>query len=506
MTRSSLLEIGRTADAKMERFTLPEDALVQTFADMGIRGSGKSTLAAVMCEEFCRLGLPWIMLDPVDVGWGLRAGKDGKPTGGLPIVVFGGQHGDLPLAKDQGARIAETLIELNVCAVISLKMESKTTWRKFTTDFCLRLLELNPSVPRHIFLEEAAEFVPQKTKVAVTAACKEAVERLVRLGRNSGYGCTLINQRPATVDKDVLSQCENLFMLRTVGKHDRKASMEWLEPKFAEQYPEDERRAKSEALKLVNSLASLPDGRAYFWSPSWLKMFALVQVRDRTTFHPGATRRDMRGGAKSVELMDAREFIEKVRTKLTRVVASSSAIPKATLKGPVGRYLSEAPSAGVAAIIGSADAASRDVEEVSRLRRDLEAERVRVNNLEGEVAKARAGAVDAQRRLDAVKKMLEPQYLAMKALFEELGSAGASGNGGMVDKAWVEPWLEKATRTGCRRLLEIMMDKGRLTQQQLATLAGVTPRTFRNYRAWLTRNNLVRLEGEWPQGTMELGQ
>lgn len=159
-------------------FVLPEEALVETFFIGGIRGSGKTTAVAVMCEEFCKIGLPWIMLDPVSVGWGLRAGKDGSPKGGLPVVVFGGEHGDLPLDKSQGAKIAESLIEANICSVIDLKSESKTTWRKFVTDFCLRLLAITPKTPRHIFIEEGGELIPQKAKFAITAQCKEAVERL----------------------------------------------------------------------------------------------------------------------------------------------------------------------------------------------------------------------------------------------------------------------------------------------------------------------------------------
>src|SRR5204863_3363346 len=134
-----------------------------------------------------------------------------------------------PLEKHAGAKIAEALASENIFAVIDVSMESKHTWRQFLTEFSLGLMQLNPESPRHLFIEEAPEFVPQRTKVALTAQCKEAVERLVRLGRNRGYGCTLLSQRPATVDKDVLSQCENLFVLRTVGPHDRKALEEWIE-------------------------------------------------------------------------------------------------------------------------------------------------------------------------------------------------------------------------------------------------------------------------------------
>src|SRR5881396_3657223 len=134
-------------------------------------------------------------------------------------------------------------------------------------------MQLNPESPRHLFIEEAPEFVPQRTKVALTAQCKEAVERLVRLGRNRGYGCTLISQRPATVGKDVLSQCENLFVLRTTGPHDRKALSEWIQAKASDAGLE----------KFLGDLAGLENGHAWFWSPHWLHTFEKIRVRPRKT-------------------------------------------------------------------------------------------------------------------------------------------------------------------------------------------------------------------------------
>lgn len=454
------LSIGQTAEGAV--FELPEEALVETFFFGGIRGSGKTTAVAVMCEEFCRIGLPWIMLDPVSVGWGLRAGKDGNPKGGLPVVVFGGAYGDLPLEKGDGAKIAEAVIESNICAVIDLKLESKNTWRKFITDFSLKLLEVTPKTPRHIFIEEAGELLPQKAKFNITAQCKEAVERLVRLGRNQGYGCSLVNQRPATIDKDVLSQVGNLFLLRTIGKHDRKACMEWLEPKF-------EGKAREEASRLVNGLATLPDGSGYFWSPSWLRTFKKIQFRDRNTFHPGATRRDMRGGLESVELMPVASFVEKMKSILSKKQVS---LPKNAVTVP-------------------------NTEESRQIAR-LEGE---VADLHTQLREMRRKAEEAEKRLLAVRNHLRPQYEILSALFSEIVQA----SGSVMDRSIYEPWLKQAGVAGCRRLLEILIERGSVTQQQLSTLSGIPINsTFHRYRAWLKRNGLVRLEGEGPQGTVHL--
>jgi len=492
------LSIGQTLLGKP--FTLPEEALVETFAVVGIRGSGKTTLLAVLCEEFLKCALPWTMLDPVGVGWGLRAGKDGKPEGGLPVVVIGGPHGDLPLAKDQGRKIAEALLDNGPCSVIDLSRESKTTWRKFLTDFCLGSMECTGARPRHFFIEEAAEFTPQRTKVAVTAACKEAVERLVRLGRNQGFGCTLAAQRPATVDKDVLSQCENLIALRTVGKHDRKAYSEWLEPKWAEKMAADPKGAKAETNLLIGRLASMRDGQAYFWSPSWLRTFEQIQIRDRRTFHPGATRRDMRGGVKDVKLMDVERFVEKMKTKLTRTQVPVKPEPVRSF------YNTPAPELK-ARRINVAPSAHPEIDRAGELeaRNQLKTAQERIKLLEGrieELANALRGKGDAERRLKAARELLQPQYDILRALFSDAMSGPTNGQG--VPRAAYEPWFEKAAVKGCRRLLELLIDRGEMTQQQLATLAGVTPRTFRNYRAWFTRNQLVQLDGGWPNGKIKL--
>jgi len=453
------------------------------------------------------------MLDPPGVGWGLRVGKDGKPGGGLPVVVFGGAHGDLPLAKDKGAQIAEAIIESNVCSVIDLKMESKTTWRKFITDFCLKLLEMTPRVPWHIFIEEAGELVPQKASFQITKQCKEAVERLVRQGRNNGYGCTLFNQRPATVDKDVLSQCENLIMLRTVGKHDRRALLEWLEPKFAQQYPDDEKRAASEAKKLVNSLAGLAEGSAYFWSPSWLKLFEQLQIRDRTTFHPGATRRDMRGPSlKAVEMADVGAFVQRMKGILSRAPAKNFFLNEQhTTHGKKG----EKPSAVAPAYTPEEEAFARpsahpEIERAEAKYKELLEARATIEQREAEIARigqqlqeSRRRAAHAESVLAGVRDSLKPQYDSLRNLFSQFDALTPQSR--TANPTLYDPWLKKAGVAGCRRLLELLIDKGQMTRQQLSTLGAVPMNsTFRRYVTWLKKNSLVQLDGEGPQGTVKL--
>jgi len=52
-----------------------------------------------MAEEFHKNNIPFVVFDPIDVWWGLRLAANGKDKG-LPMVVFGLEHADIPLTRD----------------------------------------------------------------------------------------------------------------------------------------------------------------------------------------------------------------------------------------------------------------------------------------------------------------------------------------------------------------------------------------------------------------------
>lgn len=79
-------------------FDLPLQAVTETFAILAKRGSGKTSTAVVLTEELLGAGQQVIVVDPTGVWWGLRANRNGGP-GGLPIVIIGGDHADLPLTE-----------------------------------------------------------------------------------------------------------------------------------------------------------------------------------------------------------------------------------------------------------------------------------------------------------------------------------------------------------------------------------------------------------------------
>lgn len=258
------------------RFTLPVDMVTQTAAILAKRGVGKTYTASVMAEEMLEAKQPICVLDPTGAWFGLRSTADGKGAG-YPVVIFGGEHADVPLEENSGEIVARAIVEHRLSAVIDFSLLRKGQTVRFAMLFLETLYRLNRD-PLHVFVDEADAFAPQRC-LGEEARMLGAMEDLVRRGRKRGIGCTLITQRPAVLNKNVLTQCEVLVALRLVHPKDIDAIMEWI----------NVHAEASAAQRMVQSLPSLPVGEAWFWSPGWGEFFELVAVRPRRTFDSGAT-------------------------------------------------------------------------------------------------------------------------------------------------------------------------------------------------------------------------
>jgi hypothetical protein len=256
--------------------SLPSEAVTQTFAILAKRGMGKTYTASVMVEEMLKQNLPVVVADPVGVWWGLRASASGKGPG-YPIVVFGGEHADIPLDKESGEAIADVLIEQRFPAILDLSGLRKGEQTRFMETFCERLYFKNRNA-LHLVLDEADAFAPQKP-LPGQQRMLGAVDDLVRRGRARGLGITLVTQRAAVLNKDVLTQVEVLVALRTIAPQDRAAVDSWVNAHGTEEQRKE----------MMKSLPSLPIGTAWFWSPGWLDLFKRVKIRRRETFDSSAT-------------------------------------------------------------------------------------------------------------------------------------------------------------------------------------------------------------------------
>jgi uncharacterized protein len=255
---------------------LPLDVVTQTLAMIARKGGGKTYLAQLIAELMLDAGAQIAALDIVGNWFGLRLAADGKRKG-KDIVILGGEHGDVPLTPASGAHVARFLVEKRLSAVLDISTFRRGEQKRFAADFADELFHAKKTQrsPMHLFLEEAQLVAPQRVQPD-EARMLGAFELIVRLGRNYGIGCSLITQRPQSVNKEVLTQVECLCVLQVNGVPERKALDEWVQEAGADR-------------KLVNELPGLERGEGYVWSPGWLRTFRRVRFGRKTTFDASAT-------------------------------------------------------------------------------------------------------------------------------------------------------------------------------------------------------------------------
>jgi hypothetical protein len=267
-----MLELGKT-ETESGPWLWPDDAVTQTMGILAVKRAGKSNAAVVLAEELYKAGLPWVAIDPKGDWWGVRSSGNGKGPG-LSVPVFGGLHGDVPLEPTGGNLVADLVAEQHLTCVLDVSEMTKADTRRFLTDFASRLYKRNRE-PLMVFCEEADEYIPQRV-VGENARMVGAFETLVKRGGFRGIGVTLITQRSASLNKDVLTQVGSLLLLRTTSPQDRKAIAGWLD-------------YHAESADVLTSLPTLPNGEAWLVSPEWLKTLERVRFRRRATFDSGAT-------------------------------------------------------------------------------------------------------------------------------------------------------------------------------------------------------------------------
>lgn len=413
---------------------IPINAATKTFAVLAKRGAGKTWTAAVLAEEFFAANIPFVVFDPIDVWWGLRLQKNGKDKG-LPVVVFGLEHADIKIDRDMGKRIAQEITKNNISCVISTFGMPKVAQRHLIAEFSEELLNINHS-PRHVFIEEAHEFVPQRVNAGM-GKCFSSVEALVVMGRNRGIGVTLINQRAATLNKDVLTQLDTLIALRNVGPQDRKALMEWVE----------QHSATGDFNKFINSLPSLPTGDAWIWSPEFMGIFKRFKVRDRQTFHPDREKIGQDFVIPDLDQVDIQGFI----TQFSAVEVKSKDANKEGLTNI------SSPTVDILSL--------KNEYESQIMQKDIEIRRL------SQIITSVQGAVGAS---SSSSTMVIP-------------SSGSH-----------DLWIQKLGNGGAGRIFKFLADKSgmKFTRSQIGLAVGLSSKSgsFATYMATLKRNSLIKEE------------
>lgn len=261
--------------------SLPEAALQQHIAVLGKTGSGKTFAAkAVIVEPLLSAGRRVGIVDPTDAWWGLRSSRDGKGAG-FPMLVLGGDHGDLPLPAAGGAAVARLLVEQGVNLVASTKHLTVGERTRWFIDFAGTLSRLNRA-PLHLVIDEAHNFAPQgKVPDPDTGRMLHAANTLASGGRSIGVRLVMITQRPQKLHKDALTSADTLIAMRVLAPHDRLAVEDWIKGCGD----------ISTGKEVLNSLAGLKRGEGWVWYPEGGHL-ARTRFPEIRTFDSSATPTD----------------------------------------------------------------------------------------------------------------------------------------------------------------------------------------------------------------------
>jgi len=325
---------------------IPEAALEQHIAVLGKTGSGKTFAAkAAIIEPLLALGRRVGIVDPTDAWWGLRSSRDGKGPG-FPVLVLGGDHGDLPLPANGGAAVARLLIEQGINLVACTKHLTVGERTRWFIDFAGTVNRVNRS-PLYLVLDEAHNFAPQgKVPDPDTGKMLHAANALASEGRSKGIRLTMITQRPQKLHKDTLTCAETLIAMRVLAPHDRLAVEDWIKGCGDMATGKD----------VLNSLASLQRGEGWVWYPEGGHLMRTKFPAIRT-FDSSAT--PTHGHAIEAPKKAAEVDLTEIRKALADAVKEAEANDPKMLRAEVARLKAELAKKQPAAADPLAVAAAR---------------------------------------------------------------------------------------------------------------------------------------------------
>lgn len=319
--------------------SLPMDVVTQTLAVLAKRRAGKSYAMRRLVEQLFKAGQQIVLVDPKGDQWGIRSAADGKAPG-LPIVILGGERGDVPLEASSGEIVAKLVVEERVSVLLDLSPFRKHEVSTFMTAFLENLYRLKAReiyrTPMMLVIDEADAIAPQKPQKGEERMLG-AAEDIVRRGGQRGIGCVLVTQRSAVLNKNVLTQAQILIVLRTIAPQDLAAMDAWIDVHG------EPRQRKT----LMESLPSLPIGDAWFWSPGWPTIdgiFKRVHVLPIDTFDSGASPKP---GVKPIEPQHLANIdLNAIKGQMAATIEKAKAEDPKLLRAEIARLKAEIANPG----------------------------------------------------------------------------------------------------------------------------------------------------------------
>jgi len=245
--------------------TLPAaDVLTGRGFVTGKSGSGKSNTASVLVEELLDRDSRLLVVDTDGEYYGLKEDYE--------VLHLGADSDrcDAVVGPGDADAVADLALAEGVPVVLDVSgyIESDDADR-LVYEVVKRLFSRARDVrqPFLLFVEEVHEFVPQQGGLGDVG---EMLVRVAKRGRKRGLGLCGLSQRPASVDKDFITQCDWLVWHRLTWANDTKAAARILGDEYADR------------------VEGLEDGEAFLLA-DWEDEVRRVQFRRKHTFDAGAT-------------------------------------------------------------------------------------------------------------------------------------------------------------------------------------------------------------------------
>jgi len=179
---------------------------------------GKSYTAAKVCEELCKVGIPFVIIDPDGEYYSLREK--------FSLLVAGVQkleNCDISVGEEHAELLVRQFLNEKVSMIFDLSGPDveEDVIHQFLAEFMKILIreEGSARLPCLVVIDEADEFIPERGHKARGLDYAQ-FGKLVKKGGKRGIGTIIISHRPSWVAKDLLAKCQNWVLMNQRYKDD----------------------------------------------------------------------------------------------------------------------------------------------------------------------------------------------------------------------------------------------------------------------------------------------
>lgn len=207
------IHIGSLLGHKIDIYIDPNSLILKHFSLLGMTGSGKTYTVGVIIEELIKLGVTAVVVDPHEDYIYMKYFYPDN------IVVRNLDDNSMSDCMN-----VEKLYNRGKITILNMRSIDKDYLPIYMVDIgwtLFRNAKAGNIRPFLFIVDECHNFAPQKHKVESS----EIMATISAEGRKFGMGLCAITQRPAKINKDVISQSNTQIILKVSNPNDVKAVM-----------------------------------------------------------------------------------------------------------------------------------------------------------------------------------------------------------------------------------------------------------------------------------------